>query len=360
MKKILTALASLALLAVPLAARADTIDPARARSVLAKVVDEGIRPGYHAFQADAAGMSRAMTALCDSPSPAARQSAEAAFSALVTSWGKVEIIRLGPAIEENRFERILFYPDRKSLGLKQMQAILAKEDQSALTGLSGKSVAVQGLTALDYVLVGKGAETLETEKNGFRCRFGASIAGNLEAIAGELTAAWDAPDGIARSWKEPGPDNPLYRDDREALTALLGIFVHGAEAVRDQRIEQLYKGNGSDLRPKSAVFWRSGNTWTALDANLSGLQTLWVKADMESLLPDDARSVSSSILFLMKSMQGVARKLDPDLDRLAADPAGRKRLDFLLLNGRDLILRLSESYGKAIGLGAGFSFADGD
>jgi predicted lipoprotein len=44
---------------------------------------------------------------------------------------------------------------------------------------------------------------------------------------------------------------------KEAITALLGILVHGAEAVRDQRIETFYR-NGGIARPKSAVFRRSG------------------------------------------------------------------------------------------------------
>ena len=38
----------------------------------------------------------------------------------------------------------------------------------------------------------------------------------------------------------------------------------------------------------------------------------------------------------------------------------QQKIAFLLVNTRDLILRLNTEYGGAIGLGAGFSFADGD
>ena len=57
-------------------------------------------------------------------------------------------------LQDNRFERILYYPDRKGLGLRQVQALLAEQDASVLAvgALEGKSVAVQGLGALEFVL----------------------------------------------------------------------------------------------------------------------------------------------------------------------------------------------------------------
>lgn len=359
MWKPFAALLALGATLAPLPAAAG-LDAGKARAVLARAVDEGIRPGYRAFRADAVAMAEAMKTLCAAPSADHRAKADKAFAALVAGWGRVEIVRLGPALEKNRFERVLFYPDRKGLGLKQTQAILKAEDPAALTSLSGKSVAVQGLGALDYVLAGSGAEALLSGKDSYRCRFGAAIADNIADIAGELDAAWAAPGGIADNIRNPGPDNPLYRTEAEAMTALLGIFVHGAETVRDQRIEPILRGAEAEMRPRAALFWRSRNTWTAVTANLDGLHTLWTKAGMASLLPEDAGSVSSSITFVMKSMRALAARLEPDMERLAADPAGRGRIDYLLVNGRDLILRLSDDYGKAIGLGAGFSFADGD
>ena len=59
----------------------------------------------------------------------------------------------GHLIEDNRFERVLFFPDRKSTGLKQVQAALAKPEDSVTTmeTLKDKSVAMQGLGALEFV-----------------------------------------------------------------------------------------------------------------------------------------------------------------------------------------------------------------
>ncbi|RUV36698.1 hypothetical protein EOD29_31270, partial [Mesorhizobium sp. M1A.T.Ca.IN.004.03.1.1] len=95
---------------------------------------------------------------------------------------------------------------------------------------------------LEYVLYGNGSEDLVKQKGGFRCLYGAAVAGNIQREAGEVVAAWEKPDGVQASWKHPGPQSNDFMDNKEAVTALLGILVHGAENVRDQRLEQFYKG----------------------------------------------------------------------------------------------------------------------
>ena len=102
-----------------------------------------------------------------------------AFRPTTDAWSYAEIIRFGPITEQNRLERMLFWPDRKGIGLKQVQATLAAKDATAAdpAQLPAKSVAMQGLGALEFVLFGTGAEALATAGDPYRCRYGAAIAG---------------------------------------------------------------------------------------------------------------------------------------------------------------------------------------
>ncbi len=169
-------------------------------------------------------MQEAMAALCASPSADHLAGAKTAFADTARSWARIEIVRVGPVIEDNRFERILYYPDRKGTGLKQTQTLLAQQDQSATqaTTLAAKSVGVQGLTALEYVLYGTDAEQLTKSANGFRCLYGQAVATNLQRVAGELASQWDAL-MVSSGPGKPRTDNPLYRDGHEALTEVLGF-----------------------------------------------------------------------------------------------------------------------------------------
>lgn len=334
--------------------------------LLQRAVDDFIRPGYRNLFEATTVLSAKTEDLCEAPAEAALDEAHAAFDMVVKAWSAIEIVRVGPVIEGNRFERILFYPDRKGTGLRQVQALLAKPDEEATDweNLKGKSVAMQGLGALEFVLYGTGWENLTEEPRGFRCRYGAAIAKNIESIAGELATEWDAPGAIQDAWKHPGRDNPVFRDNREAVTAVLGILVHATEAIKDQRLRPFYRGivegKPGKGHPKLAIYWRSGNTLPSIHANIEGLKTLWETAGMRTLLEPGFQSVAGSIDFILKSLLSTSVQIDLPVDQLLKDEAQRGKLDFVVLNIQDLLDRLNREYGGAIGLSSGFSFADGD
>lgn len=340
----------------------DVLDAAKVPAVMARAVDDFIRPGYRHFTEDADTMEASMAMLCDAPSSESLTNAQSTFGDVVEAWSRIEIIRVGPVLDDNRFERILFFPDRKGTGLKQVQAALTKPDLSvtSVETLKGKSVAMQGLGALEFVLFGTGSEALTTTEGHYRCQYGTAIAANLQRLGEELSAAWDAPDGVAAAWKTPGPNNPLYRDEAEAAKELLGVLVHAAETIRDQRIEQFYKGDPKKALPRQAIYWRSGNTFRSITANIEGVRDLLDTSGMVELLADGNRSVVSSTDFVARSLSRVSADIKPDVAQVFEDPAQIAKLDFLLLNSRDLILRLNNDLGGGIGLAAGFSFSDGD
>jgi predicted lipoprotein len=338
------------------------VEDATAKAVVAKAVDLYIRPAYKDFHDKAHALAEETSDLCAQPSDERLKSVGARFAETIDSWGRIEILRDGPVLAENRFERVLFYPDRKSTGLKQVQALLAKQDETVTdaAALKTRSVAIQGLGAFEYVFFGAYPEGLVSGKDSFRCRYGLAIARNVEGIGGELQAAWDAPDGIQAQWKSPSADNPVFRDGAEAIQALVGLHVHGLEMVRDQRIKPFYKGRGLKITPRAAVFWRSANTMTLVGANIKGLETLWKVSDMRTLLPEDTRSMADAIDFDYRSAATAAARLGQPTTDALADVKYLARLDFIEFNLKDAIARINTDVSKAIGLGAGFSFADGD
>ena len=367
--RLLTRLALLSTMLLPLPTLAQessptvgVLDAAKVPSVMARAVDDFIRPGYRRFEEEADTMKESMVELCGSPSSESLLNAQSTFGDVVEAWSRIEIVRVGPVLEGNRFERILFFPDRKGTGLKQVQAALAKPDPSvtSVETLKEKSVAMQGLGALEFVLFGTGSESLQSAEGAYRCQYGTAIAANLKRLGTELTEAWDAPDGVAAAWKTPGPDNPIFRDEAEAAKELLGVLVHAAETIRDQRIEQFYKGDAKKALPRQAIYWRSGNTFRSITANIEGLRDLLATSGMVELLAEDNRSVVSSTDFVARSLSRVSGDIKPDVAAVVEDPAQIAKLDFLLLNSRDLILRLNNDLGGGIGLAAGFSFSDGD
>ena len=95
---------------------------------------------------------------------------------------------------------------------------------------------MQGLGALEFVLFGTGSEALAEPGDAYRCAYGAAIAGNVETIAARARRGLGRRRAVSRQWANPSADNPLYRDDTEAMTELIDVFVTGLEMVRDVRL----------------------------------------------------------------------------------------------------------------------------
>lgn len=354
MRMLLLALASVA---------AVVAGPVRAENAVVAAALEGfVKPSYAAFDSAASDLRLQMNTLCISQSAETHAAAQGAFLALVAAWSRVETIRFGPVSEDNRLDRILFWPDRKGIGLKQVQATLAEKDATAAdpATLKDKSIAMQGLGALEFVLFGTGADSLDAPGDPYRCAYGRAIAGNIEDMAAAILAGWQDKDGIARQWANPGADNPLYRTDDEAMTELFNIFVHGLEMIRDVRLNGFLGQAAQDDKPKQAIYWRSGGTVVSIKANVDGLRVLFDKSGLAGLLPDDSKWIAQSIDFeFANAGRGCDLAAGPIVDVLA-DKDKRKALEVVRL----ITSHLSELFGVPLagqlGLTAGFSSLDGD
>jgi len=348
-----------ALLAALLAATPATAEPpaGTVQTVMADAIGDHVRPSHAAFDTATGNLAASVDALCTAPGEANLAAAREAFRAAALTWAGIEFVRFGPVMSQNRLERVLFWPDRKGIGLKQVQAALAGSDPSATDPetLQGKSVALQGLGALEFALFGTGSESLAGEP-GYRCRFALAISRNLAAIAGELVAGWADPAGVAAYWTGE-------RDAAGAtqtLNQLIGTLVHGLEAIRDTRLRPFLDLEDDRDNPRAGLFWRSDMTLPMIAADIDGLKDLFDHAGMARLLPDGAGSIAGNIDFEFRQALGLLRPDARPLAEVLKDKAARDRLILLDLLLGSLIGRLDREFAQAAGLASGFSFADGD
>jgi len=334
----------------------------RATEIVNASVEGFIRPAYAMLAERSGALSDAVSTLCVTPSPANLAAARRSFQGATDAWSYVEVIRFGPVTEDNRLERLLFWPDRKGIGLKQVQAALASQDADAADAakLPGKSVAMQGFGALEFVLFGTEAETLGAAGGAYRCKYGAAIATNIATISAQVAAAWQKPDGYAAQWASPGPDNRLYQTGSEAVTELLSVFVEGLEMLRDVRINGFLGDEAKSDKPKQAIYWRSDGTTRSFAANLAAMKALFDSSGLERDLGPDARWIAESIRFELGNGIAAANAANGPIAEALADPDKRGKLVYL----RIVTSSLSELFGQRLaeqfGLTSGFSSLDGD
>ncbi|MET3924370.1 imelysin family protein [Devosia sp. 2618] len=333
-----------------------------AREILQSAVNEVIRPAMLEFKGKADGLSIAMNALCTVPSAGTVAIAKGQFRQAVQAYGRIEFIRIGPLMEDNRSDRLLFWPDRRGIGLRQVQAILADDDLSAtqVTSLRGKSVATQGFGALEFVLFGTDAEVLATRDGQFRCQYGRAIASNVSQIAGELATGWFAQGGIADHLKTPAPEYADYRTTIEAMEQLVGLVSHGIEATRDTRINAFIAKGEAAAKPKQAIFWRSGLTMTMVRANIEGMQRLMAISGLARAVPAKDVGLNDSIAFEFRNAYRALDIVTLPVEAAVEDKKQAFALGYLVLVTQSLQSIVGEQLSTAMGLSVGFSSLDGD
>jgi uncharacterized protein len=355
------------------AAHAETDHTAIAKAALTEV----IRPGYSALSAATGTLNDKVATLCKQPSADGLQAAKDAFARAVDAWSEVEIFRFGPIVQDHRYERLFYWPDPKGLGLRQVQDVLAKQEQSVTLPdeLAAKSVALQGLPALELLLYGDSAEALtqgaQVEDGNeplpnvggagaFRCSFASSIATNIDRIAKNVVEGWREGSAYEKAFLGPAPDNPIYHAPKEVTLELFKAFASGIELVRDQKLGKPLGQSADEAKPKLAAFWRSNLTFANATGNLQGVSLLFSKGGFAQVVDADSPGVSESILFDLNHAIEVLRGMTKPFVEVAGDPALRAKLEALRVGLKSAGQTAGDIIARSAGLSFGFNAMDGD
>lgn len=336
--------------------------------VAKRALEAHIRPGYRRLAEAGAVFERAMSAHCERNELKSRASAIKAFDAFVTAWGRIEHITFGPIMVENRIDRILFFPDRRGLGVRQIAAALHSQDPSVTRAetLSAKSVALQGLTAFEAVLLTQADRSEPRAAMEHRCRFGLAIASNFATIANAVSREWEQADGYAKLWLEPGPGNRVFLKRTETTLALAKAMGRGIEQVRDERIVAPL-GFGPQRRKMPAVLQASGRTMRLVQANIDGLRELWETGGIaDAVAAAGTGMLNGGVPDLAALVSSELQTASKHADRVIAEKAPFERdstrsiiisMGFPLKNARYQATRLLT---EVAGVTLGFNSSDGD
>ena len=289
---------------------------------------EVIRPFYAALAEQTGALTGKVETLCGQPSAAALNETKTAFAATVSAWSKVEILRFGPVTQDHRYERLFFWPDPKGLGLQTGAGSSRQEGRkrgAEPDELADKSVALQGLPALEYLLYGDGAEALAKERQivggeesppeveeigAFRCGFALSVATNIDRIARNVVEGWREGAAYEKSFLGPALDDPHYHAPKEVTLDLFKAFTSGIELVRDQKLAKPLGASSEQAKPKLAAFWRSGLSFANAAGNLEGVRALFAQGGFAQVAAVESPGVENSILFDLDHAIEVLRGID--------------------------------------------------
>ena len=114
------------------------------------------------------------------------------FTNVIEIWTKVQHIRFGPIDDFNNYSRVQFWPDKRNIVTRQYLKVLKSKSNDYLDhgSLGLKSVAIQGLPALERLIYDQFAKKSKYKDFKYNCDFMISIVQNLQTIFDYTKYIW--------------------------------------------------------------------------------------------------------------------------------------------------------------------------
>jgi predicted lipoprotein len=327
-------------------------------------VEQYIRPATKQLVSALTDLEKRTGDLCTSSTTESTTAFNEAFSKSVAAIAGIDFLRYGPMAQDNLAQRLAFLPDSRGVVRRQITKVVAKQDPTVRdpASLSVKSVALQGLTALERIsYASDGTLTLGSGKDAvYLCDYAESISINLVGAGLELEAEWADPDGFSKVLLEPTKDVGVVHTHKEAAEMVFNAITTGLIVDKDQYLLVVLGKTEKKANPKKAPFARSGNAVTYLSASLAGLQGALNAGGYAKVLEDEQDWVESSLNFEFSNAQRVLTNLPKPLQDTGKEPEVREQLRYLItiINGIKVVM--AEDLAGYVGLAGGFNALDGD
>lgn len=327
--------------------------------VSAALADGVLLPAYNSWQEADRQLAVNAEAFCtgNADVTAARQ----AFLGAQSAWAGLQPLLVGPLAEGNRAWQIQFWPDKKNLVQRQVEALLKSKPQLSNDDLANASVVVQGLTAYEYMLFDPALDLTQAEQKARYCPLLQAIGQHQQALAVQIMDEWQGKPGMAEQLK--AFPNERYADANEAIADLLRVQVTALDGLKKKLGAPMGRQSKGIPQPYQAEAWRSAASLANLGAALANAELLWHGSNrdgIQTLLGDDQADLANRIDAAYQDTRQRLAALDKPLGDLLADEAGRAALNELY-DSLNRLHRLQESeLAKALDVQIGFNAHDGD
>ncbi|WP_349359190.1 imelysin family protein [Stappia sp.] len=360
-------LAGMALATGPGAARAQTAsETARPdyAALIPALVREVAVPATEALEARLRDLRGRIDDVCAAEAgEAARDAFRDAFAGAVAAQGRLAVLRFGALAEDTRLERLAFVPDRRNVVWRQVTRLTASRDPGATDPdvLRDKSVALQGLTALEWIAFGGDGEVrLAAEADdGFACAYARALGARLSDLALEIRTAYETPTGQTAQLLAPGPDNALAQTEKAAAGFAFNQLTTSLSLMADQVLTPVLEPGPAEARAARAPFARSHLAARHLAASIDGFAEALRRAGYTRAAPDLAW-MDNTLAFEAKNAGRALAALPADLAVALADEDDRQRLIYVRAILTGLQSMVGGQLAGALDFEGGFNALDGD
>ena len=303
----------------------------------------------------------AVSALAYCEGVASLETARADFFHAQKAWAELQPLLIGPLAEGNRAWQVQFWPDKKNLVGRQVEALVSGDKPVNAATVANSSVVVRGLSAYEYILFDSKPDAANPEQKARYCPLLVIIADYQKTFAEDILKNWNSSKGmLAQMTKFP---NDRYADSHEAIADLLRAQVTALDTLKKKLGTPMGRMSKGIPQPLQAEAWRSQSSLKSIAASLAAAQTVWAGVDnqgLRGLLGKDQKALADKIDAAYAESSKLLESNQRSLSELLEDEAGRQQLN-AIYDSLNVVHRLHEGeLAKALNIQLGFNANDGD
>lgn len=317
------------------------------------IANRHILPAYERLQNHTHALKRSADGYCTMPQAGDIRGLQHAFKNAFLTWQGVQHLRFGPIQYLSREYRIAMWPDKRNSVGKHLSKLLddANVGQSDFE-LANKSVAVQGLSALERLIFS------EKKPDAKRCRLIRAITSNLQEISGDILVDWKGgEEPFLTFFKAPGAENPIFDNEKTLASTLLNNLYTQLELVQTQKLARPLGASEAKAKGKRTESWRSETSLAAIRENISASRAFY-----ENVFAGELQDLSLRHRIDMgfdKVLVQLAL-IEKPLHQAVTNPLQRARIEGLITSLSQLKRLIGSELAETLDLSLGFNSLDGD
>lgn len=277
------------------------------------------------------------------------------FKQLYLNWASVQPINFGPITYLKRQTRMQYWPDKHNVGSKQLRRLLADERSKKLSldELQKKSVALQGLPALEKIIFSKKPITSAN------CTLAHRISENIESIARETYDGWIQPPALfMNDFLPKNYDYGTYSSTEEITSVIAKGITHYLAIIEQEKLKSVVEKNLHKNNLRKLEAWRSGISAQLIHANLKMLENMYLSVFSAQLIHKNI-TLDKNIKRLFSSLKSATQSTASLYERLQMPEEHQKVLRWKK-DIRELQELVHQAFNQELGIAFSFNSLDGD
>lgn len=345
-----------------------------------------IAPGYQMLFLDASQLAQVSTQ-CEAKEVDYRQivnQLKRHWRNTMASWQGVQWVQFGPIKEEGREWSLQFWPDKRNLVGKKINALMKNAELVTEESLVRGGVLTQGLSALEYILFDRLENNMTDSEVNNRvlvrqaCLSSIAVAQSIKQTSKVLLEGWDEYQRENFKQLDKPNANADIVDVQQAISLIINNVIAVVDVMQNKKLgspfslesDSVKKSslNYIDVKKANAFFlesWRSQNSRSNLNNNVNALLALFGDKSFKRLMATQKQE--GLALLLEKSVTNISNAIQAT----EGDASYFEQISTNKLNAAKNIKPLYEEFiqlkllmvndlTRVLGVQAGFNANDGD